>query len=66
MNVLIEMTALCLTRPARDAGAEAAAAWYAAKARLHDHLAGSGGPDSALERQLADSARRRARQLAGT
>ncbi|MGW5570338.1 hypothetical protein ACWEVD_03985 [Nocardia thailandica] len=60
MNVLIEMTALCLNRPARDAGEEALAAWYAAKARLHEHLAGLGGPDSARERELAASARRRA------
>ncbi|MEV0063396.1 hypothetical protein [Nocardia sp. NPDC050718] len=64
MNVLIEMTALCLTRPTRGAGAESLAAWYTAKARLHEHLAGLGGPDSAREHQLAASAQLRARQVA--
>ena len=64
MNVLIEMTALCLTRPARGASAEALASWYAAKARLHDHLAGLGGPDSAREHELAVAAHRRARRAA--
>ncbi len=65
MNVLIEMTALCLTRPARGAGPESLAAWYAAKARLHEHLAGLGGPDSAREHELAAAAHRRARVAAG-
>ncbi|MEV6062811.1 hypothetical protein AB0L62_22655 [Nocardia asteroides] len=60
MNVLIEMTALCLTRPARDADAKTCAAWYTAKARLHEHLAELGGPDSTRERELAVAAHRRA------
>ncbi|PKV98625.1 hypothetical protein [Nocardia fluminea] len=65
MNVPIEMTALCLSRPARGASAEALASWYAAKARLHDHLAGLGGPDSAREHELAVAAHRRAQVAAG-
>ncbi|MEV0075304.1 hypothetical protein AB0H58_02735 [Nocardia neocaledoniensis] len=60
MNVLIEMTALCLTRPARGADAQALAAWFTAKARLHEYLAGLGGPDSPRERELAAAAHRRA------
>ncbi|NEW26647.1 hypothetical protein [Nocardia cyriacigeorgica] len=64
MNVMIEMTALCLSRPRRGADPGALAAWYAAKARLHEHLAGQGGPDCAEERRLAESARKRASSLA--
>ncbi|MBF6339184.1 hypothetical protein IU450_25300 [Nocardia abscessus] len=66
MNVLIEMTALCLTRPAHGADTESLAAWYAAKARLHEHLARQGGPDSARERELAAAAKRHSLRLAGT
>ncbi|MEU1997325.1 hypothetical protein ABZ511_22995 [Nocardia gamkensis] len=60
MNVLIEMTALCPTRPAPGADAQALAAWYAAKARLHDHPAGHGRPDSGRDREPAAAAHRRA------
>ncbi|MFD6222311.1 hypothetical protein [Nocardia asteroides] len=65
MNVLIEMTALCLTRPAPGADPQALAAWYGAKARLHDHLAGLGGPDSGRERELAAAAHRRVLSVTG-
>ncbi|MBF6214041.1 hypothetical protein IU433_21360 [Nocardia puris] len=65
MNVLIEMQTLCLTRPSSGADADSLARWYAAKARLHEHLAGEGGPDSGRERELAASARRHAQRLAG-
>lgn len=64
MNVMIEMTTLCLSRPHRGADPQSLAAWYAAKARLHEHLAGLGGPDSAREYELAESARRRSSSLA--
>lgn len=63
MNVLIEMTALSVGRPSADASAECVAAWYEAKARLHEHLAAQGGPDSARESALAVRAHERSQLL---
>jgi hypothetical protein len=60
MNVLIEMTALCPAHPAPGEDAQAVAAWYATKARWHDHPARLGGPDSVRERGPAAAAHRRA------
>lgn len=59
MNVLIEMTALSIGRPTAGASAESTAAWFEAKARLHEHLASQGGPDSARESALAVRAHER-------
>ena len=53
MNVLIEMTALSISRPARCADPEQRAAWFEAKARLHEHLAAESGADRARESALA-------------
>ncbi len=63
MNVMIEMTALALGRPADNADVEAVAAWYEAKSRLHEHLASLGGPDADRERALAVSAHERSLRL---
>ena len=63
MNVLIEMTALSIGRPTAGASAECVAAWYEAKARLHEHLAAQGGPDSAHESVLAAHAHERSVRL---
>lgn len=56
MNVLIEMTALSISRPTSTASAEQLAAWYEAKARLHEHLAAESSGDSAHESALAAQA----------
>lgn len=63
MNTLIEMTTLDLHRPAPDASPETVAAWYEAKARLHEHIAAEGGPDSAQESAWAVAAHEHARRL---
>lgn len=60
MNVLSEMTALSMARPAPGAGKAEIAAWFESKALLHQHLADEGGSDVARERELAASAHRRA------
>ena len=65
MNVLSEMTSLAFRRPAAGADSATVAAWFEAKARLHEHLARQGGADSARENALALSAHRRASQLLG-
>lgn len=65
MNVLIEMTALQIGRPTAGASVECVAAWYEAKARLHEHLAAQGGPDSAYECVLAEHAHERSLRLLG-
>lgn len=63
MNVLVEMTALTINRPSTEAGNIERAAWYEAKANLHEYLAGLGGPDAAHETALAASAHERSAQL---
>ncbi|CAM3831128.1 hypothetical protein [Smaragdicoccus niigatensis] len=63
MNVLTELTHLAVGRPRAGATAETVAEWYEAKSRLHAHLAGLGGPDSELERALAERAHKRATDL---
>ena len=63
MNVLSEMTSLAFRRPAADADVATIAAWFEAKARLHEHLALESGADSVRERALANSAHRRATML---
>jgi hypothetical protein len=63
MNVLIEMTALDRNRPAPDAPPEIVAAWYEAKARLHEHIAAVGGPDAAQASAWATAAHEHARGL---
>ena len=63
MNVLMEMTALSIGRPTPGASQGSVAEWYEAKARLHEHLARQGGPDSARESALAIRARERSLQL---
>lgn len=65
MNVLIEMTALTMHRPSAGAAPAEVARWYEQKARLHEYLAGEGGPDSARERLLARSAHARSARLLG-
>lgn len=56
MNVLIEMTALSIGRPASDANPADRAAWYEAKARLHEYLAAESAADRARETFLAAQA----------
>ena len=63
MNVLSEMTTLAFARPAADSDATTVAAWFEAKARLHEHLARQGGADSARASALARSAHRKASAL---
>lgn len=63
MNIMIEMTALSISRPAADSTVETIAAWYEAKARLHEHLAELGDTDHVRERMLAASAHERSLQL---
>ncbi len=63
MNILIEMTTLSMARPTAGASNEDIAAWFDAKARLHEHLAAQGGSDAAHEFALAESAHRRSLRL---
>lgn len=63
MNVLSEMTSLAFRRPAADADVATIAAWFEAKARLHEHLAQEDGADRVREQALAHSAHRRASRL---
>lgn len=63
MNDLIEMTRLFYRRPSPDATAEAVAAWYIAKGRLHEQLAARGGPDAQQESSYAAASYEHARQL---
>ncbi|WP_069161948.1 hypothetical protein [Nocardia altamirensis] len=65
MNVLVEMTALTLSRPTAEAGDIERAAWYEAKANLHTYLAEQGGSDAARETALALSAHQRSLELLG-
>jgi electron transfer flavoprotein alpha subunit len=53
VNVLIETTALSIGRPTPEASQGLVAEWYEAKARLHEHLAGLGGPDNRREPAVA-------------
>ncbi|GAB11351.1 hypothetical protein GOARA_068_00090 [Gordonia araii NBRC 100433] len=63
MNVVSEMTQLAVARPSPDAAPDVISEWYAAKARLHAHLASAGGPDSAREAALSLQAELRAKQI---
>jgi hypothetical protein len=63
MNVLIEMTTLFFARPTAGASNKEFAAWFEAKARLHEHLAAEGGPDAEHESALAASAHQRSQKL---
>lgn len=62
-DILRELTALTNDRPRSDTTAEAASAWFAAKARLHEHLAAEPGHDSGRESALASWAYERSRSL---
>jgi hypothetical protein len=53
IEILRELTALASDRPGLDTTAEFAATWFAAKARLHEHLAAEPDHDSAWEAALA-------------
>ncbi|NMN93925.1 hypothetical protein FGL95_02610 [Nocardiaceae bacterium YC2-7] len=66
MNVLIEMTALSMSRSASCGDAEKLAAWFEAKARLHEHLAAEGGADRARESALAVQAHEHSLRLLRT
>ncbi|CAM3730207.1 hypothetical protein [Smaragdicoccus niigatensis] len=63
MNTLTEMMTLSFARPASGASKTEFAAWFEAKARLHEHLAALGGPDAEFERALARKAHRRSSDL---
>ena len=52
IDILRELTVLANDRPGLDTTAEFAAAWFAAKARLHEHLAAEPDHDSAREAAL--------------
>ncbi|MBJ8348416.1 hypothetical protein [Antrihabitans sp. YC2-6] len=62
MNIMIEMTALSLSRPSPDAPRSVAAAWYERKARLHEQLV-QDGTDAEHERVYAAIARAHALTL---
>ncbi|MBJ8344359.1 hypothetical protein [Antrihabitans sp. YC2-6] len=66
MNVLIEMTALSISRPASCTDPEQLAAWYEAKARLHEHLAAENSADHAREIALAAAAHEHSLRLLRT
>ncbi|WP_043848434.1 hypothetical protein [Amycolatopsis keratiniphila] len=59
-NVLAELGALHLTRPAVDAPVASIAAWYERKAVVLDHLAATGSAGAA---EQADQAHRHAARL---
>ena len=63
MNVLIEMTTLSLSRPTTDTPVEVVAAWYRSTARLHEHMAGQSGVDSAEALSAAAAANEHALAL---
>lgn len=60
MNVVEEMTDLAMARPAAGDPPERLAAWYLAKSRLHEYLAGCGDVDADLQTRLARAAREHA------
>ena len=62
-DILRELTALANDRPRADTTAEAASAWFAAKARMHEYLATQPGHDSRRESALASWAYERSRAL---
>jgi hypothetical protein len=62
-DILRELTALTNDRPRADTTTEAASAWFAAKARLHEHLATQPDHDSGRESALASRAYERSRAL---
>ncbi|HEY4454166.1 MAG TPA: hypothetical protein VGN81_07640 [Pseudonocardiaceae bacterium] len=64
MNTLIEMNTLFFKRPGPDASDDAVAAWYLAKARMHERLAATNGADSAQQQAYAASCAEHARRLA--
>ncbi|MGQ0839434.1 hypothetical protein [Actinokineospora sp.] len=63
MNALIDLTTLFYSRPSLGASTETVAAWYLAKARLHERLAAEGGADSEQELAYAAESYRHARRL---
>lgn len=63
MNTLTEMMTLSFARPTSGASNTEIAAWFEAKARLHEHLAAEGGPDADHERTLAANAHQRSSNL---
>jgi|KBSSwiStaDraftv2_1062776.scaffolds.fasta_scaffold92586_2 hypothetical protein len=63
MDLLREANWFSNDRPGDHETAESAAAWYAAKARVHEGLAGQPGHDSARECALASWAYERSRVL---
>lgn len=62
-DILRELTALTNDRPRADTSTEAASAWFAAKARLHEYLATQPEHDSGRESALASWAYERSRAL---
>jgi hypothetical protein len=62
-DILRELTALASDRPRADTTAEAASAWFAAKARMHEYLSTQPGHDSSRESALASWAYERSRAL---
>jgi hypothetical protein len=62
-SILLEMGRLIRMRPSADAPPERLAAFYRAKARLHQHIAALGGADAAAEYGYAVAARRHAASL---
>ncbi|MFI5558984.1 hypothetical protein ACIA2T_06860 [Amycolatopsis japonica] len=60
LNVLADLGALHLTRPAADAPVASIAAWYERKAAVLEHLAATGAAGAA---EQADQAHRHAAQL---
>jgi hypothetical protein len=64
MNVLTAMTRLWMSRPGPSTSTPEAAAWFAARAELHAHLALLGGPDGDRARLLAIRAQERSTVLA--
>lgn len=63
MNLIRELGTLSMTQPRHDADQERAAAWYRAKAHMHEELARQGGADSDHHNALAAAALEKALHL---
>jgi hypothetical protein len=62
-TVLEEMTTVLLAVPRTGATDEEVAAWYELKARLLEHIAAEGGPDTEETAYQAELAHRRSQRL---
>jgi hypothetical protein len=63
MSNLVEITTVGRTQPAVNATGDQQAAWYLAKARMHEHLAAEHGSDETTELTFASAAYEHAHRL---